>query len=288
MQAMPEVSLADRKRSKPPRFLTLPIPDDVLIEDHESGENGLPQAIRVYRSAGQTAAAPIVAFAHGGGFASGGLDSMQFLCAHIASGAEVVVVSIDYPLAPEHPYPAALDAVYATTDWLSRHGDRIGGDVSHLAVMGDSAGANLAAAACLLARTNGYPVIERQVLIYPTLDATLTSPRMSQTTDTLRRRDCDLFYGYYAGAANRGDELISPLLSRDLRGLPPALIIAADHDIFRDDGLLYAERLRAAAVPVRLTNYLGMPHGFLSMPRLCAAAPQAISEIVQELSTVRC
>jgi acetyl esterase len=193
-------------------------------------------------------------------------------------------VSVDYPLAPEHPYPAALDKSYATLCWVAEQAGRLGGDSSRLVVMGDSAGGNLAAALCLLARQDGGPRIERQVLIYPALDATLSTPAMNAAT-VKRREECEAFYGYYLGGADPADELVSPLLAADLSELPPATIITAEHDTLRDDGLLYATRLARAGIPVRHTNYLGMPHGFLSMPRICKAAPQAIAEIAQAVSS---
>jgi acetyl esterase len=107
-----------------------------------------------------------------------------------------------------------------------------------------------------------------------------------QSESAARRRECDTFYSYYAGDHPRSDELISPLLASDVAGLPPALVLTAEHDSLRDDGRLYAERLRTAGVPVRHTHYPGMPHGFLSMPRLCRAAPQALAEIAAELRRV--
>lgn len=280
---MPRVPLERRRGSKPPRWLTLPPPPDVTIEDHSAASLGLPLAIRAYRAAGVAGDLPIVVFAHGGGFVNGGLDTMQFLCAHVAASADALVVSVDYPLAPETPYPAALDGCYEILCWLSEHGGQLGGDRTQVTVMGDSAGGNLAAALCLLARRKARPHIAGQILIYPTLDATLSAPRMASESAE-RRDECDTFYAYYAAGHRRTDELISPLLASDLSGLPPALVITAEHDSLRDDGLLYAQRLSRAQVPVRYTNYLGMPHGFLSMPRICRAAPQAVAEIAQMVS----
>lgn len=285
MARMSSVPIAKRATSKPPWWLTLPLPANVRIEDHAADNSGGPPAkVRVYRSFDAAERAPLVLFTHGGGFVTGGLDAMQFLCAQLASAARVLVVSVDYPLAPEHRYPAALDTSYAALRWVADNGDELGGDPGRLVVMGDSAGGNLAAALCLLARRNGGPHIDRQVLIYPALDATLSTPLMSAAT-VKRRAECKTFYGYYVGDGDRADELVSPLLADDLSGLPRATIITADHDSLRDDGLLYATRLARAGVPVRYTNYLGMPHGFLSMPRICTAAAQAIGEIAQTVLT---
>jgi acetyl esterase/lipase len=286
MERIPSVPVAKRKASRPHWWLTFSPPDDVEIEDRTGADDGLSVDVRVYRSAAAAEPQPIVLFTHGGGFVNGGLDAMQFLCAHLASLAHALVVSVDYPLAPESPYPAALHASYGRLRWVADQGAGLGGDPERLIVMGDSAGGNLAAALCLLARRNDGPAISRQVLIYPTLDATLSTPRMQAETRA-RRRECDTFYGYYAGNSSRSDELISPLLADDLSNLPPATILTAQHDSLRDDGVLYAARLEAAGVPVRHTEYLGMPHGFLSMPRLCRAAPQALAEIAQEVRSGR-
>jgi len=282
MAAMSSVPIARRANSKPPWWLTRPLPKDVHIDDHAAGEAGAPANLRIYGSIASAERSPIVLFAHGGGFVTGGLDAMQFLCAQLASAAPARVVSVAYPLAPEHPYPTALDTVYSALRWISDHGDELGGDSSRLVVMGDSAGGNLVAALCLLARRNNGPGIDQQVLIYPALDATLSSAGMRATT-AKRRAECDAFYSYYVGDGDRTDELVSPLLANDLSELPQTTIITAEHDALRDEGLLYATRLAQAGVRVRYTNYLGMPHGFLSMPRICSAAHQAIAEIAQSI-----
>jgi acetyl esterase/lipase len=284
MEGMGAVPTAKRAASKPPRWLTRPLPADVAIEDLRADASGPPAKLRIYRSANGAERSPLVLFIHGGGFVTGGLDAMQFLCAQLASAAHAVVVSVEYPLAPEHPYPAALNTNYAALRWVAEHAEKLRGDPNRLIVMGDSAGGNLAAALCLLARRKGGPSLERQVLIYPALDATLSTAAMRSAT-VKRRAECETFYGYYAGDASPADELISPLLADDLSELPPATIITAEHDSLREDGLLYATRLGRAGVRVRYTNYLGMPHGFLSMPRICSAAPQAIAEIVQAISS---
>jgi acetyl esterase/lipase len=269
MAGIAGVPLAKRKATKPPWWMRGRLPRDVEIHD-------VPEpAARVYRRAGLTGALPIVAFAHGGGFVNCGLDSMHHLCAHLASAAGVEVVSVDYPLAPESPFPAALECYYDAVC-------RLAGGGTEITVMGDSAGANLAAAVCLLARRRGRPKIRCQILVYPTLDATLSTPRLMDETPA-RRAECEAFYAHYVGDHSPTDELVSPLGAKDLSDLPPAYVLTAEHDSFCDDGTLYAERLTAAGVPVRLTSYRGMPHGFLSMPRLCRAAPQALAEVVTAL-----
>jgi acetyl esterase/lipase len=204
---------------------------------------------------------------------------MQFLCTHLAATAGVLVVSVDYPLSPESVFPDAVDASYAVLRWAAENGGSLGGDPGRIAVAGDSAGGNLAAAVCLRARHEGSPRVVKQVLIYPTLDATQSTPRLLRESAS-RREERATYYRYYTGDARPTDELVSPLLAESVEGLPDALILTAENDALRDDGIVYARRLRAAGVPVQLTNYLGAPHGFLSMPRLCRrAAAQAVLEI---------
>ena len=287
MERIPRVPLAKRKASKPPRWMTLPLPAGVEIVDRPATELDLPVDVRTYAPSGSHSQLPIVVFMHGGGFVNGGLDAMQFLCAHLAVSAQVLVLSVDYPLSPESAFPDALKASYAAVQWAAANGADLGGDPDRIAVAGDSAGGNLAAAVCLLALRDGFPHIAQQVLIYPTLDATQGTPRLLRESAS-RREERFTYYGYYAGDTAPTDPLVSPLLAENVDDLPEALILTAENDALRDDGILYAERLRAAGVPVRLTNYLGAPHGFLSMPRLCRrAAAQAVLEIANWLSSTR-
>lgn len=270
MAGMAAVPLAKRKATKPPWWMRSRIPRNVEIYDIST------PAARVYRLAGRLGVLPIVAFAHGGGFVNCGLDSMHHLCAQLASSAAVEVVSVDYPLAPESPFPAALECFYDALCTLAERG-------AEITVMGDSAGGDLAAAACLLARRRGGPEITRQILIYPTLDATLSTPRLLAEAPA-RRAECEAFFAHYLGDHDPTDELVSPLRAADLAGLPPAYVLTAEHDSFSEEGALYADRLVDAGVPVSLTSYSGMPHGFLSMPRLCRAAPQALADVVAAVS----
>jgi acetyl esterase/lipase len=194
MAGIGQVPLAKRKATKPPRWMHGRLPRAVDIQD-------VPEPrVRVYRPLGQSRTLPTVVFAHGGGFVNCGLDSMHHFCAHLACAADVEVVSVDYPLAPESPFPAALEFYY---DAICRLAERC----TEVTVMGDSAGANLAAAACLLARRQGGPRISRQVLVYPTLDATLSTPRLLDETPA-RRAECAAFYAHYVGDHSRTDELV--------------------------------------------------------------------------------
>ena len=241
--------------------------------------------VRIYRPRDAATPAPVVVFFHGGGWVLGNLDQYEPLCSTLAADAGMVVVSVDYRLAPEHPYPAARDDCYDVTRWVAEHADELGVDPERLAVMGDSAGGNLAAVVSLLARDRGAPHIRYQVLVYPATDVTMSSPSIEENAEAplLTRDDMHAFREHYLGQSDSSDPHVSPLHADDHGSLPAALVITAEHDPLRDDGRRYAEALEKAGVEVRLTDYVGMPHGFLSMPGICRSAPQARAEIAGQL-----
>ena len=205
---------------------------------------------------------------HGGGWTLGTLEQ-----SHVSAATGAVVVSVDYRLAPLNPFPAAVEDVYAALLWAA---DEFGADGRRIGVMGDSAGGNLAAVVALLARDRSGPVISHQALIYPATDQTLSGSSMRTNANKP-------FLGDPPTAVR--DPYASPLLAEDHSGLPPALIQVAEHDPIRDDGTRYAEALRAAGVPVRLTEYVGVPHGFMSFPGVSRSAHQALAEICAEQSS---
>jgi acetyl esterase/lipase len=275
---------AQRRAAKPAQWLTGPMPSGIRIASQDIDSRGGSMALRIYEPRAVNAAhRPLVVYIHGGGWVSGGLDSSEHLCAHIAAESGAPVVSVDYRLAPEHPYPAALEDCYDALCWAAAHASPLGIDDSRIAVAGDSAGGNLAAALCLLVKHDGGPAIAHQALLYPSLDATLASPSMSLTDVGPTRNDIHLVLNHYLGGHDPTDPLFSPLFAPDLSDLPPTLIITANGDVLRDDGKRYAARLAEAGVPVRYTNYLGMPHGFVSTPRLCRSARHARAELVHEV-----
>jgi acetyl esterase len=243
--------------------------------------------LRIYRPAGAGGGhRPLVVNFHGGGFVLGGLDQADWMCSSVAATVGAVVVSVDYRLAPTHPFPAAVEDCYVALTWAAEHASELGAG-GGLGVMGESAGGNLSAVLCLLARDRGGPVIGHQALLYPATDMTMTSSSIAENADApiLSRADMRAFRQHYLGAADPADPRLSPLLAENHGGLPPALIQVAEHDPLRDDGVRYAAALRSAGVPVRLTEYVGMPHGYLNFPGLCRGAPQALAELCAEQAT---
>ena len=267
--------VARRKAMNPAPWMTYPTPSSVQTtrEKIHSADGGLE--LKIFSKAGLQA--PSILFMHGGGWVAGGVDSLDYLCANLCDRLNVGVVAVDYRLAPEHRFPAALEDCYTALTWMSARAPR------PITVVGDSAGGNLAAALCLLARERGGPHIAHQTLIYPTLDATLSSPSMALEHTGLSRTDFGKIVRYYIGDRDPRDGLVSPIHAADHRNLPPAFIVTADHDLLRDDGVRYAKCLEAAGVAVRYINYPNMPHGFLSQPKLCEGAPGALGDIVEEM-----
>ncbi|MBV9990448.1 MAG: alpha/beta hydrolase [Alphaproteobacteria bacterium] len=222
---------------------------------------------------------PGLLFFHGGGFVIGDLDTHDDLCRCLANGSGCRVVSVDYRLAPECPFPAAVEDCLAAVIWVDAHKQELGiaGD---LAVGGDSAGGNLAAVVCQLAKAAG-PRIAFQLLIYPVTQ--LGQPDMPSMRDNAKgyflERDGMAWFTrmYCPDAAHHGDPRMSPLLAKDLSGLPPAYVVTAGFDPLRDEGIAYAARLDAAGVPVTQVNYPGMIHGFFSMRGLIPKAREAVA-----------
>ena len=257
------------------------------VEDRQISGPDNRIAIRVYSPViadGQ----PILVFYHGGGFRLGGLDSHDPICRDLAARSGAIVVSVAYRLAPEHAYPAALNDSYAALEWVHSHAADIGGDPTRIAVGGDSAGGNLAAAVSLKARDLAGPPIVFQLLIYPVLDFA-----EMETESHKLFAEGYLIGGaaheftrevYLPNPADRRSPFASPLLADDLTGLPPALVITAEFDPLRDEGELYARKLADAGVQARATRFPGVPHAFLFVhPALSRKADRALNEAVAAL-----
>ena len=232
---------------------------------------------RVYDAAGDGRTRPVVAYFHGGGWVQGDLETHHGLCARIAQRSGAVVVAVDYRLAPEHPFPAAVDDCFAAYRWLRRDGAEVGADTARVAVAGDSAGGNLAAVVSQLAAASGVPVPTCQVLIYPAVDFVLGTQSHRDLADGhVIPRDRILWYAdqYMPAGANREDPRASPLRAKSLEGQPPALVITGGFDPLRDEGHAYAERLRAAGVDVAYHEYSGQIHAFVSLTK---AIPEGLT-----------
>jgi acetyl esterase len=223
---------------------------------------------------------PIMMYFHGGGYVKGGLDETDAFCRRLARTTGNVVVSVDYRLAPEYPYPAALDDAYHSSLWAYENAGSLGGTKDSFSVCGESAGGNLAAVVCLLARSDEEIEVSRQILLQPVVDFTLSFPSIDMPASEclVPREDLAWYYEeYYEG--DTSDFRVSPVFADDLSGLPPALIITAEHDTLRDEGKAYADRLQSSGVPTQYSGYSGMIHGFLQMAGLVDKAQQAIDEI---------
>lgn len=229
---------------------------------------------------------PVVMWFHGGGWVLGNVVDYDPVCSTIAAEVGAVVVSVDYRMAPEHRAPTpAQDCVDATT-WVQVSADVLRADTSRMAVAGDSAGGNLAAVVAQVLRDHGIGVLRHQALVYPATDLTMSSPSIDEHPRgaILDRPAMDAYLEHYLRPGHdRRDPLVSPLFGR-LDGLPPALVQTADLDPIRDDGIRYADALREAGVPVRLTNYLQVPHGFASFPGATPVGRQQRWELVTELA----
>jgi acetyl esterase len=244
--------------------------------------------IRAYRPGRTAGRLPLVLLFHGGGWTTGDLNSHDHLAGSIAAEARCVVVSVAYRLAPVNRFPAAAEDCYAALVDVAARAAEWGADPEHIAVVGDSAGGNLAAVVALMARDRSGPRIAFQGLLYPATDLTASSPSIDENADApiLTKRDVLAFRDHYLGGQDPTHPYASPLLADDLTGLPPALVQVAEHDPIRDDGLRYAAALEAAGVSVRATTYWGMPHGFLAFPHFCRAVPQALGELAAALQAV--
>jgi acetyl esterase len=209
-----------------------------------------------------------IVFFHGSGWVIANIEICDAAARSLANSTGCVVVSVNYQKAPEHPFPVPFDDCYAATEWVYAHADELGIDRSRLAVAGDSAGGNLAAAVCLKARDEDGPEIAFQCLVYPALDRNWDTPSAIENAEGygLQRETMRWFWNHYVPDEADGDNpLVSPLRAADLTGLPPAFIATAEFDPLRDDGESYAARLRDAGVEVTVKRYDGMIHGFYWM-----------------------
>ncbi|MBM3646993.1 MAG: alpha/beta hydrolase [Alphaproteobacteria bacterium] len=259
-----------------------PLPAEAKVVDRTIPGPAGPLPVRLYRPAAAAADAklPGLVYAHGGGWVFGNLDSHDVLCAQLAIEAGISVMAIDYRLAPEARFPGAFDDVVAGLQWAAANGASVGIDTARLAIGGDSAGGNLAAAASIWARDHGGPKLRLQLLAYPVTDAVgrAESYRRYEDGYGLNAATMEWFFDHYApDKQTRGDWRVSPLRAKSLGGLPPALVITAGYDPLRDEGRAYAFRLQQDGTLADLVEFGGMLHGFLSSPMLLHGARRGTS-----------
>ena len=247
---------------------TIPLAD---VRNLRIAGPGGPLPLRVYTPERTDRALPVIVYLHGGAWVWGDLETHDNLCRTLAQKTGAIVVAVDYRLAPEHRYPAAVDDAYATLSWFAGNASSFGADPTRIAVAGDSAGGNLAAAATLMVRERRGPPLSAQVLIYPMVDESALE------RDSLKDFAAGLFLTaetiawsqaqYLPDIAQRRERFASPLLADDHHGLPPALIITAQFDPLRDEGEAYGRALSQAGVPVEMKRFDGVMHGFVPMDR---------------------
>jgi len=243
--------------------------------------------VRLYRPSAQNGL-PVILYMHGGGWVVGSIASHDNICRKLANRSAAIVISVGYRLAPESKFPAAVEDVYAALRWAHAEAGSFGGDPGSLAVAGDSAGGNLAAAICLVTRDRGGPPIRFQALAYPAVDASnldRESYRLNSSGYYLTKSIIEQVTPLYINkAAEVLDPYVSPLLASDVKGLPPGLVITARFDPLMSEGEAYAARLLASGISCRAHRYNGMIHGFLSFTGLLPQAGQAIGEMAAALS----
>ncbi|MBM3490376.1 MAG: alpha/beta hydrolase [Alphaproteobacteria bacterium] len=253
------------------------------LEERQMPGPGGAMKLRIYWPAGAAKQSPAMVYFHGGGHVIGSLDTHDSVARNLCVGANIVVVSVDYRLAPEHPFPAAADDCYAATVWTAEHASEIGVDPSRLAVGGDSAGGNLAAVVALMARDAGRPKLRLQLLVYPIADYACVSPTYKTFGYGYGVLDTPAMLWfqrhYLKDLRNAQDWRASPIKAASHRGLAPGCIIAAQCDVLHDDAPAYAEALRRAEVPVEFHEYAGVIHGFFSMAPIIdeAVTAQAVA-----------
>ncbi|WP_445186079.1 alpha/beta hydrolase [Pseudonocardia sp. Cha107L01] len=265
------------------RMAAMPPPAELPRVEDRTITGGIKT--RIYWPVSDPSDLPVVVFYHGGGWVIGDLDSHDATARAIAGGVGAVVVAVDYRLAPEHPYPAAVDDAFAALKWVSEHAAELGADPSRLAVAGDSAGGNLAAVVSQLARDAGGPPVKFQLLWYPatTLDFALPSMTENAHAPVLTAADTFAFLELYLKGhdADARPATLAPANAESLAGLPPAYIATAQYDPIRDDGVRYAELLRAAGVPVELHNAETLVHGYVSFGIAVPAAAEAVAKALE-------
>jgi acetyl esterase len=275
--------VAEARAQYEARIALMGRPADVAsVAERSIDGPGGPLRLRIYTPHG-TGPFPLLVFYHGSGFVLCSLDTHDGMCRNLCAGAGHVVVSVDYRLAPEHPFPDAPDDCLAATRWAAAHAAELGADASRMTICGDSAGGNLAAVTALRLRDEGGPRPIGQMLLYPVTDwHTPGTPSYVENAEGygLTRATMEWFLGHYIAdpATQATHPHAAPLRAPDLSGLPPAYVSTAEYDPLRDEGEAYTRRLREAGVKVTLTRFAGMNHGFLFWVGVVDRAGEAMAE----------
>ncbi len=250
------------------------------VSEHTAPGPAGPIAVRLYEpEAARDGPLPVLVYYHGGGWIRGDLDTHDDVCRYLCHHAGCLVASVDYRLAPEHRFPAALDDCDAATRWVAENAASLGADPQRLAIGGDSAGGNMACGVTLRARARGGPQIAFQLLIYPATDLAGESESKRLYSSGYLLNSMPFYVASYLGPeGDAADPLASPLLAPDLAGLPPAFVLTAGFDPLRDEGQAYATRLEAAGVPTEYRCHEGMIHGFVSITGLIASAEAGLAD----------
>ena len=260
-------------------------PEVGAVEDRTIPVGGHDVPVRIYRPA-EPARAGVSVFFHGGGWVFGDLQSHDGICRSITRDSGITTVAVHYRRAPEHPFPAALDDASGVARWLAAHGGEIGVDARPLAVVGDSSGANLAAAVSLVLRDEGDSPVAFQALLYPVTDPAMDTESYRENADDpfLSADEMVWYWAQYGGGKAPDDPRAALSMASDLRGLPPAYLLTAGFDPLRDEGRAFGEALRRAGVPVRHSEYQDMPHGFLLFAGRLSRAREGLSEIADAIA----
>jgi acetyl esterase len=278
----PEQARAARRASALPRV------DDGLAAIEDSTVPGPvgPLPVRIYRPHVERRP-PVIVYFHGGGWVVGSIDTHDATTSALAARSGCVVISVEYRLAPEDPFPAGLLDCHAAASWIASHGDSLGVDSTRMAIAGDSSGGNTAAAVCLLARERRDPTIAFQLLVYPATDHFGDWPSYRLFGDGSKGLGLGLLTWfstqYLPDRDDAADWRASPIRAADVSGLPPTLIITAEYDVLRDEGEAYGRRLEEAGVPVVVHRYPGVPHGFFAL----GDTPDRLSALDEAAAAIR-
>jgi len=263
------------------KWSTKPIPfSNIKNTTIEINSEEIP--VRIYTPEGGSNI-PIIIYSHGGFWIAGNLDTIDSVCRKLSQNTKAIVISVDYRLPPENPFPAAVNDVYNVLQWTYKNAESIDGDKKHIALAGDSAGGNISAAVSLMSRDNNGSEITCQVLIYPSTNIfELNSKSWSYFTNNFNTsmEDMEEYISLYVPRKeDRKNPYASPLLAKDFKELPDTLIITAEIDPLRDEGEAYGKKLKEAGIQVDITRYQGVPHGFITMGNITNKADEALNKI---------